>query len=290
MNLRKGREIRDNVKLRESFFYLGNITFGLEYSDWSNFGYWDDTYVPYSIEMNGEIVSNISVSISTLVIDGGTYKAAQIGGVMTAQNYRGQGLSKKLMETVLADLVDVDFIYLFANKRVLRFYPKFGFEIRKQSTYRVQSENLHYHPAEVKKLDLQDESTRDFFLDFITHRLPVSTKLGIIQHESIIMFHALNAYRHCIYYISTLNVIVIAEQKENQLHVYDIISKRYVSLRKVLSALPVQVDSMELYFTPSDPSLAVEKELLKEGSTMFVKVQGNTDYPNDVRFPITSYT
>ncbi len=142
MKLRKGSEIRDNAVLKSSFFGLGHATFGLDYSQWDNFGYWDDTYVPYGIEIAGEIVANVSISKSTLVVDGVTYKAAQIGGVMTAPYYRGQGLSRRLMNDVLRDTSDMDVIYLFANHTVLDYYPKFGFEKRAQNTYTLHTSEL----------------------------------------------------------------------------------------------------------------------------------------------------
>ena len=289
MNLRRGREIRDNAQLKESFFRLGHATFGLDYADWNRFGYWDNTYEPYGIEVDGELVANISISKSTLVVDGVTYKAAQIGGVMTAPNYRGQGLSRRLMEEVLRDTENVDLVYLFANSTVLEYYPKFGFEKRMQSTFTLNTSELQFVPQEVKKLNLQDAASRKLLFDFAMHRVPVSTKLSMLQHESIVMFHALNVYDHCTYVIPSLNVIIMAEQKDDTLHVYDVISKHYVKLEKVLAALPVSAPKIELYFTPNDSELSYEKKALVEDGAMFVKEQHNFRYPENKRFPITSY-
>lgn len=290
MNLRKGSEIRDNAQLKESFFRLGQQTFGLDYLDWSRFGYWDDTYVPYGIEVDGEIVANVSISKSTLVVDGVTYKVAQIGGVMTNPNYRGQGLSRRLMEEVMRDTGDMDLIYLFANHTVLDYYPKFGFEKRAQSTYTLNSSELQFVPQEVKKLNLQDAASRKLLFDFAMHRVPVSTTLSMLQHESIVMFHALNVYAHCTYVIPSLNVIVMAEQEDETFKVYDVISKHYVALEKVLAALPINVPKIELYFTPNDSELFYDKKALIEDGAMFVKEQHNFRYPENKRFPITSYT
>lgn len=290
MNLRKGNEIRDNVQLRESFFRLGHATFSLDYTDWNRFGYWDDTYVPYTMEVDGEIVANVSISKSTLVVDGVTYKAAQIGGVMTAPKYRGQGLSRRLMEEVLNETVDMDLVYLFANRTVLDYYPKFGFEKREQITYLLNASKLQFVPQQVKKLNLQDAGSRKLLFDYATHRVPVSATLSMLQHESIVMFHALNVYDHCTYVIPSLNVIVMAEQKDETLHVYDVISTHYVALEKVLAALPINVPNIELYFTPNENGLSYEKIAIVEDGAMFVKEQHPFRYPNHKRFPITSLT
>ena len=53
----------------------------------------------------------------------------QLGTIMTDKNYRNQGLSKYLMNIVLKEFSEKnDEVYLFANDSVLYFYPKFGFQ------------------------------------------------------------------------------------------------------------------------------------------------------------------
>lgn len=43
------------------------------------------------------------------------------------ENYRGRGLSRQLMEHIMATYEDIP-MYLSANESVLDFYPRFGFE------------------------------------------------------------------------------------------------------------------------------------------------------------------
>ena len=44
MNFIKGEAVRLNPQLKKSFFKLANDTFGLNFEQWDEQGYWNDTY------------------------------------------------------------------------------------------------------------------------------------------------------------------------------------------------------------------------------------------------------
>lgn len=285
MKLIKGDAVRNNKSMKESFFRLGHATFGLQYEQWDKYGYWDESYTSYAFEDEGEIVANVSTSEATMVLDRKPYKAVQIGGVMTDPKYRGQGLSRKLMEKVIEDALDADIIYLFANASVLDFYPKFGFEKRTQSTFFIHTEHLKRQALEVHKLNIADEKTRQLVFDTATDRLPTSKKMAMLQNESIVMFHALTQYREDLYYVPQLKTIVIAKEFKDRLQVIDILSKEYIDTLTVLNALPIKAPKVELCFTPDILSIPVEQGVLEDDGAMFVKEQGKVSYPNHIIFP-----
>ena len=108
---------------------MANRVFGLSFQEWCESGYWTDLYLPYAICEGGRVVSNVSVNIMEFSWNGAPRRYIQLGTVMTAPEYRGKGLSRRLMEAVLEDWKNrCDALYLFANNTVLDFYPKFGFE------------------------------------------------------------------------------------------------------------------------------------------------------------------
>lgn len=123
------KDYRDNQLLRKSFNQLAIKTFGLDFEDWYQNGYWGETYIPYSILYGNEIIANVSVNIMDFMLHKEVKQYVQLGTVMTDERYRGQGLAKRLIKEIEKDYNDkVDGYYLFANDSVLDFYPKFGYE------------------------------------------------------------------------------------------------------------------------------------------------------------------
>lgn len=285
MNFIKGEAIRNNLQLKQSFFILANDTFGLEFEQWDTFGYWDDTYCPYVYEVNGEIVANVSTNIGTMILDGKHYRAVQIGTVMTNPKYQGQGLSRQLLEKALEDNEDADFVYLFANKTVLNFYPKFGFETRMQATFSVDKKDLTIEPTEVKKLDIHDEKSRKLFYETTMHRMPISLKMSMLQNENIVMFHALTQYQECIFYVPKFQAFVIAKETDEQFQLIDVISKESIDLLAILQSLPIKAEKIELCFTPDPLKIPIKQGIFIDDGAMFVKNQKNIVYPNQILYP-----
>ena len=53
---------RDNDVLRASFNELAEKVFGLNFEGWYQHGFWKDNYNPYSVVVDGKVVSNVSVN------------------------------------------------------------------------------------------------------------------------------------------------------------------------------------------------------------------------------------
>lgn len=285
MNFIKGDAVRHNLQLKESFFKLANDTFGLDFEQWDEQGYWNDTYSPYVFEVGGEIVANVSTSSGTMILDGRQYKAVQIGTVMTNPKFQGKGLSRQLMEKVMKDHVNAHIIYLFANKTVLDFYPKFGFETRIQSTFTVDRKDIEAVHTEVKKVNLDDKPTRNVFYETTVFRKPVSQKMSMVQNENIVMFHALTQYRDCIYYVPKFQAFVILNETAEYAELIDVISKEQVGVQEILGCLPIQSEKIRVCFTPDNLKIPVMQDLLIDEGAMFVKVQKDIMYPNNLLYP-----
>ncbi|MER2119447.1 MAG: GNAT family N-acetyltransferase [Solibacillus sp.] len=285
MNFIKGDAVRHNRQLKESFFKLAKDTFGLDFEQWDEQGYWNDTYCPYIFEVDGKIVANVSTSSGTMILDGRQYKAVQIGTVMTNPKYQGKGLSRQLMEKVMIDHANAHIIYLFANKTVLDFYPKFGFETRIQSTFTVDKKDIEEVHTEVKKVNLDDKPTRNVFYETTVFRKPVSQKMSMVQNENIVMFHALTQYRDCIYYLPKFQAFVILNETAEYAELIDVISKEQVDVQEIIGCLPIQSEKIRLCFTPDNLKIPVMQDVLIDDGAMFVKVQKDIMYPNNLLYP-----
>jgi len=94
-------QVKENANIRLSFNELSQKTFGLSFEKWYQDGCWQDAYIPHVLIHNDKVVSNISVNIIDLEIQGQPKRYIQIGTVMTDCKYRNRGLSRKLMEKIL---------------------------------------------------------------------------------------------------------------------------------------------------------------------------------------------
>ena len=123
------KNFRENAALRASFNALAEQTFdGLNFETWYTNGHWTDNYCPYAVVEDGEVIANVSVNRTPILVDGTVVRLFQIGTVMTKPEYRNKGLSRLLMAEIEKDLAaEADGFYLFAHTGVLQFYPKFGY-------------------------------------------------------------------------------------------------------------------------------------------------------------------
>ena len=143
-----------------SFNELTRNTFAFDFVNWHAEGHFSDMYVPHVIMDKGKVVSNVSVNRMQFDIGGVIRNYIQIGTVMTDKEYRGQGLNKKIMESIIQEYMDkVDGIYLFGNDSVLNYYPKFGFvpceEYEYYFTYESKSDVI---PYSMEKVDMTDDT------------------------------------------------------------------------------------------------------------------------------------
>ena len=105
---------------RHSLNRLTKAAFGFTFEQCYQKGCWGKNCVGYSLLFQGEVVSHVTVSPIRFFVFGQEKQYTQLGTVTTAKEFRGRGLSRFLMEYVLADWAgQSDLIYLFANDSVL---------------------------------------------------------------------------------------------------------------------------------------------------------------------------
>jgi GNAT superfamily N-acetyltransferase len=265
------KDYKDQEMYRNSFNQLAQVVFGINFEDWYQTGCWNERYIPYSLVKDHQVVANASVNKMDLIINHRELKAIQIGTVMTDKNYRNLGLSKQLIEKIIADYESqVDLIYLFANDSVLNFYPKFGFKVLQESKFVFPNQmdkpkTLFHH---VRKMDLSKQSDFDLFHHFARKRTPISMRCGVVNLEHLLTFYGLMVYTDAIYYIEALKSIVIYEENANRVELYDVMSLEKVDLEEVLPYLPNK--PIKFHFTPDLQGEALLETKLTE-HTLFVK-------------------
>ena len=273
------KDYRENTGLRNSFNKLAMKTFGIEFEDWYQEGYWTDKYVPYSLIDNGKVIANVSVNLLELDIVGQRVPAIQIGTVMTDKEYRNCGYSRLLLEKVLEDYKHIEVMYLFANDTVLDFYPKFGFVKMKETLFSIDIQPRRSTlPPKIRDLK--------FIYDAAAKRKP-SAHFGTAATEELLIFYAMKVFKEDIYYLEQEQILVIFQYEGETLHLYDVISERKLDLQHVIRQLSTDETSKVVFHYTPDISKAQTSEYQGE-NVLFIRNTGNIRFPKHFKHPITS--
>lgn len=263
------KNYRNDDKLRASFNRLVQKTFGFDFSQWYENGYWNENYIPYSILSNGEIIANVSVNLTEFCVDGRLRMYIQLGTVMTDEKFRNKGLIRTLMKEIDSDFQDkCDGMYLFANAEVVNFYPKFGFVGASETQYsRKVSGNSDCSAKRILMETISD-------WEKLVQALDVSIENGsfeMIGNSDLIMFYVTSFMKDCVYYIEPLDTYVIAEIEDSELLIHKIISKKVEDIHVIAGSFGSQIKKVRLGFTPFDTQ-AFDSEIIYDPDTiLFVR-------------------
>ncbi|SCY56677.1 GNAT family N-acetyltransferase [Alkaliphilus peptidifermentans] len=278
-------------KYRKSFNKLAMDTFGLDFEDWYHRGLFYNKYMCYSYINEDEVIANVSINKMDLIVEGQNKKAIQIGTVMTHPDYRNKGLSASLMKYIIEKYEkNYDVIYLFANKEVLNFYPKFGFDKVIEAAYQLDVDQLQKKETLIKKLDKDNEEDRKTIERLGSNRLPISKRLGVYNDIWPLFVYCLYEYRNDLYYLVNEDVILIMRREDKKLNIYDILSLKPIDLDSIVEKVVIPDDRIvEFHFVP-EFSRYKSSEALKErpDDTLFV-ISKNTSL-KEILFPMPSRT
>lgn len=263
------KNYRENKELRDSFNKLAEATFGLNFENWYQSGYWRENYIPYSIIEDGKIVSNVSVNHTKMVLDGKMKFFIQLGTVMTYEEYRNRGYVRKLMEEVMKDYSEkVDGIYLFANDTVCEFYPKFGFEVGKEYQY---SKELHNDKDnQFVKHTINGKADWNE-VEHVMNKNICHGRMDMIENNDLIMFYVTQFMAEDVYYHEATDTYIIAEIEDDRAFVHNVFSSTLNNLEAVLELLGKDIKFVTLGFVPLNSEKYQKNELKEEDTTFFIK-------------------
>jgi predicted GNAT family N-acyltransferase len=282
-------EVRNNSSIRQSFNELAKKTFGIDFEDWYQNGFWEEDYIPYVLMDGDTVVSNISVNIIHTNYGNEERLFIQLGTVMTDERYRNQGMSRWLIQKILEEWKEkCDAFYLYANDKVLDFYPKFGFV--KEQEYQA-SGMVTPMKAEIRKLDMTSGEERKLLHDKYDLSNPFSD-LTMENNNGLIMFYCSQFMKENVYYIHQYDVVVVAEYDADKLICYDVFGNTNATLQEILSVMAKEDTKVSILgFTPKDKDAFTFKEVNVEGLTLFWWSEKENIFSNDamVMFPLLSH-
>ena len=284
------RDYKNIDEYRLSFNELAKVTFGIDFEKWYQMGFWNDRYICYSYVQGGRVVSNVSVNIMELIINGQRKKAVQIGTVMTHSEYRKRGLAGSLMKIVLEEYEDkCDFIYLFPNEEVLDFYLKFGFISIQESTLSKDISINRVNENILRKLEISNKDDLNILKKLVMERIPNSSALGADKAEHILTWYLVNAFSDKIYYLEDRDIAVVFDTEGERLNFYDVIASREVDLNEILNIIAdCKTKKVIFHFTPSPEYIGECRKVEGVDDLMFIKGSIN-GLPEYFRHPITAH-
>lgn len=281
------KSYRDNEQLRSSFNRLAKETFGLDFEPWYQMGFWTDDYNPYSVVLDGEVVANVSVNRTDMIIGGERRKLYQLGTVMTDEAHRNRGYIRAIMAEIDRDTADGDGVYLFGGDNVLAFYPKFGF---------VQGTEHLYTKAVEQEGECKMERVRmDGPVGWIRLRVAMEnsrfeTACTMADNPGLIFFYAAQFMKDCVYHDRRTDAWAIAEMEDGALMLHNVFAPAGVTLKEVIASFGGEVRQVTLGFAPSDPAGFDCAPYHEEDCTFFVRGAAFDDFAEKkLRIPSLSH-
>ena len=281
------KNYRDNDKLRKSFNTLAEKTFGINFEDWYQNGYWTERYNPHSIVVDEKVVANVSVNRTPFAVNGEIKNYIQLGTVMTDKEYRNRGLIREIMEDIFREYGDqAEGIYLFAGDAVHNFYPKFGFSQKKQYEYvRKISESKD---KRFQKISMRDKAAWDSIQEKIQNSYHQSA-FEMLDNSQLNMFYITKYMQENVFYSEELDTYVVAECEDGTAVISMVISDREQDLVRIVEGFGPGINEVKLGFTPKNTKGFVLREVMQEDTTLFMK--GNLDIVEEEKlmFPLLAH-
>ena len=284
----------ENECLRKQFNHLIKETFGFDFENWYQGGYWPASYLPHVLLEDDKVIANISVNVQLIKIGNQTKTFVQIGAVATAKAYRQKGFGRLLMIEVMNKWeAQCDQIYLYAHDGVASFYPKFGFQRSKQyyDVRDLEASSGKIQPISMRKLVLENKQDLQKLNEKARLGNPFS-ELSMVNGESLIMFYTTYFQREDIYYLETYDLVVIAQSEAGILSINEILGNATASLDTVISTMiTADIHRVELGFAPKEREHFQILPLIEENNNLFIlNVNEDVTLENRWMFPILTRT
>lgn len=268
------KNYKDNDALRKSFNELAMKTFDISFEDWYQNGYWGENYNPYSIVVDGKIVSNVSVNHMSFFWNGERKFFIQLGTVMTNESYRNRGFIKQIMDEIERDYQQkTEGFFLFANDSVLDFYPKFGFQKSKEFQYVREistTEKSVTDQMTIEQIPMQDKTAWTLLEKAIQKSIPHSS-FEMAYNSELILFYVTKYMQENVYYHKEQDAYVIAEIEDNSLLLHNIFSPVPVEIGQIVESFGNGIQQVRLGFTPMDCEGYTRVPLKEDDCTLFLK-------------------
>lgn len=250
MNLALRTRYWSDEQARRAFVVFIRGIHNVDFTAWSEAGYWDDDYIPFSYFEGERVVANVCIYTMPAVVNGESCRIAQVSGVGTLPSHRLRGLNRQLHAVALQwALPRHRFVFLFADDDARPFYAKVGFVPTDDF---VASVDLAGTPPRsgLEKLDLRVPAVREFIYRAACNRAPISGVLANLNPK-LVMYHALYRHSEHAYRIADLDAVVFASTGGATTVVYDVLARVLPGFDALYPYLSTgRAERFEFHFSP----------------------------------------
>ncbi|TXR89674.1 GNAT family N-acetyltransferase [Bacillus sp. SH7-1] len=273
---------------REQLFPLFEEVFGITtqtLNDFSEKGYWDDTYKALSFLQEDEVIANVAAFSLPLLINGEKINAAGIQSVMTHPNFRRQGLMTQLMNKMIEEIdKKCECALLFTEKPEL--YTSFGFKVVQEYLMTIPYEN-NKNDSLLRKLDYYNVGNRQLIHETIDSSQRLSNNFSTLNfHPSFYLNIYDSEWNEKLYYSEKLDALIVYEVDNEKLKLYGVFAPVIPVLDEICGEIAERFTEIEFYFSPDQ--LGVEDVQFTElQSSKYLMVRSNRELDlKGYKFPV----
>ena len=273
---------------REQLFPLFEEVFGITtqtLNDFSDKGYWDDTYKALSFLQEDKVIANVAAFSLPLLINGEKINAAGIQSVMTHPNFRRQGLMTQLMNKMIEEIdKKCECALLFTEKPEL--YTSFGFKVVQEYLMTIPYEN-NKNDSLLRKLDYYNVDNRQLIHETIDSSQRLSNNFSTLNfHPSFYLNIYDSEWNEKLYYSEKLDALIVYEVDNEKLKLYGVFAPVIPVLDEICGEITERFTEIEFYFSPDQ--LGVEDVQFTElQSSKYLMVRSNRELDlKGYKFPV----
>jgi hypothetical protein len=185
-----------------------------------------------------------------VVLRGESITGWQLGAVGVVPQWRGQGLQRRTMQSLLSTVAEQDFVFLFANDTVLDFYPLFGFKRVVESVFAAEH-SVEPAGEPLRALSIDRAEDRALLARVAATAAPTSLEFGARDYGGVLLWYWANFYDGCFYYCEAEDAIIVAEHDGVLLRICDVLARTMFDLRSYLPRIAkAAAQRVEFGFTP----------------------------------------
>jgi predicted N-acetyltransferase YhbS len=230
--------------------YVPKVFARASFRRWYELGGWNEDYVSFAIVEGADVVANASLQRMKIVLRGEWITGWQLGAVGVLPQWRGRGLQRRLMQSLLSRIDEKDIVFLFANDTVLDFYPLFGFRRVVESVFAAE---YSVEPAgePLRALSVDSVEDRELLARLAATAAPPSLDFAARDYGGVLLWYWANFYDGCFYYCEAEDAIIVAEHDGAVLRICDLQAGSAFDLRSYLPRIAkATTQRVELGFTP----------------------------------------
>lgn len=96
-------------------------------------------------------------------------------------------------------------------------------------------------------------------------------------------------FNNDVYYLEREDVIVIYKKDENQIDIFEIISKKEINIQDILLKITDrETNKIVFHYTPEYEGIKTEGNLYKGTEVLFVRGSSNNGFPLQIKHPLTA--